>query len=103
MAESIYRGVGEADRIEGKNPQQGELMRESKMHKWVVYEIETGPQSGMKSVCTAEDWKVVQARNSVVCRPIREGIESETEAEKLARGSSGDLKSKAKPMNLRFV
>ena len=78
-------------------------MRESrKVQKWVVYETLAGPKIGMRSVCTTEDWKVVEARDPMLHRIIREDITDETEAEKLARGTSGDLKSKAKPIRPKF-
>ncbi len=78
-------------------------MRESpKVQTWVVYETVTGPQIGMRSVCTADDWRVVEARDPTKNRIIKEGITDENSAEKLARGTSGDLKARPKPMRPTF-
>ena len=74
-------------------------MRESpKVQKWVVYETVTGPQAGMKSVCTADEWNVVEARDPSKNRIIKADITDENEAEKLARGTSGDLKTRLKAL-----
>ncbi|MDB5387554.1 MAG: hypothetical protein JWM11_3200 [Planctomycetaceae bacterium] len=78
-------------------------MRESpKVTEWVVYETVTGPQAGMKSVCTAAEWKVIDGRDPNKNRIIRENISDENEAEKLARGTSGDLKARAKALRPTF-
>ncbi len=78
-------------------------MRESpKVQKWVVYETVTGPQAGMKSVCTTDDWRVVESRDPGKNRIVKAGIDDENEAEKLARGTSGDLKTRPKPLRPTF-
>ncbi len=78
-------------------------MRERpKPQKWVVYETATGPKTGMRSVCTAEEWKAVESRDPLAHRIVRDDITDETEAEKLARGTSGDLKVRPKPLRPTF-
>lgn len=78
-------------------------MRESpKVQKWVVYETVTGPHTGMMSVCTEDDWRVIESRDSSKNRIIKAEIVDENEAEKLARGTSGDLKSRHKPSRPKF-
>lgn len=63
-----------------------------KIRAWVVYETVTGPHAGMKFVCTEDEWRVVEARDQSTNRIVKEGIVDENQAEKLARGTSGDLK-----------
>ena len=78
-------------------------MRERpKQQTWVVYETIAGPQIGMRSVCSADDWKVVEARDPARNRIVRADIADENEAEKLARGTSGDLKVRPKPLRPTF-
>jgi hypothetical protein len=68
-------------------------MRESpKIQTWVVYETLKGPMAGLRSVCTASDWKLVESRDPTMNQIIKDGISTENEAEKLARGTSGDQK-----------
>lgn len=72
-------------------------MREhEKVEKWVVYERLVGPNAGMKSVCTATEWETIQQSTPNQNQLVRDGITDETEAEKLARGTSGDEKPRAK-------
>jgi hypothetical protein len=71
-------------------------MREpEKVETWVVYQAVQGDQSGIRSVCTQSEWPAIEARKPGVNQLVREGITSETEAEKLARGTSGDVKQRA--------
>lgn len=70
-------------------------MREpAKVEKWVVYETVKGPKLGMRSVCTAGEWKSLQTSHPEHNQLVKDGITDETEAEKLARGTSGDPKSR---------
>ena len=70
-------------------------MREpEKIEMWVVYQAVQGDQLGIRSVCTQSEWPAIEARRPGVNQLVREGIVSETEAEKLARGTSGDLKKR---------
>ena len=66
-------------------------MRHSKeAPKWVVYETMLGPNAGRKCVCTAGDWSVLTASKPGENRLIMEGIANENDADKMARGTSGD-------------
>lgn len=67
-------------------------MRLTKVEKWVVYEVLTGPMTGTKSMCNTSDWTAQQARDPSKARMIKEDIVLENDAEKLARGTSGDAK-----------
>lgn len=70
-------------------------MRElPKVEKWAVYETLSGPTVGRRTVCSASEWKSIQTREPGRHKIIREAITDESEAEKLARGTSGDIKSR---------
>lgn len=72
-------------------------MREpDKVEKWVVYETIKGPKIGMRSVCTAGEWKSMESGYPGHHQVVKEGITDETEAEILARGTSGDAKLRQK-------
>jgi hypothetical protein len=78
-------------------------MRESpKVQSWVVYETVSGSMIGTKSVCSADEWKVIEARELGRTRIVREGIANENEAEKLARGTSGDPQARPKALRPTF-
>lgn len=68
-------------------------MREpEKIEEWVVYEAIQGEQTGIRSVCKQSEWEAIELRHPGFNSLVQKGITSETEAEKLARGTSGDLK-----------
>ena len=66
------------------------MRRSEEAPTWVVYETITGPNAGRNSVCTAADWSALMASKPGENRLIMEGIANENEADKLARGTSGD-------------
>jgi hypothetical protein len=58
---------------------------------WVVYEMGLPKQSqGMNAVCVQSEWEEMQRRQPGLHKLVRAGIASEAEAERLARGTSGD-------------
>lgn len=61
---------------------------------WVVYQSVDGPRMGMNSVCEASEWDVLQTAHAGAVKLIKKNIGSESEAEKLARGNSGDPKKR---------
>jgi hypothetical protein len=63
---------------------------------WVVYESVDGPRSGMKSVCEDSEWETIASSKNGNVKLIKKGIVSESEAEKLARGTSGDRKKRGR-------
>ena len=70
-------------------------MREiSKVQAWVVYEIGTGMQEGLNFVCTQDEWKAVETCGRVGTRIIKKGIIDENVAEKLVRGTLGNLRTR---------
>jgi hypothetical protein len=60
---------------------------------WVVYQMTLkGQPSGMSAVCAQDDWEEMERDRPGLHTLIRAGILNEGEAEKLARGTSGDPK-----------
>ena len=58
---------------------------------WVVYQSAVkGEPTGPNAVCEQSAWEALEAAAPGHNRLIRGGITSEGEAERLARGSSGD-------------
>jgi hypothetical protein len=58
---------------------------------WVVYQSAVkGQPTGPNAVCDQAEWEVMEATAPGTNRLIRGGIRSEGEAERLARGTSGD-------------
>jgi hypothetical protein len=64
------------------------------VENWVVYETIEGKQSGRRSVCKQSEWQEIERKFPGVNTLVREGIEEESVAEKLARGTSGDAKKR---------
>ena len=62
---------------------------------WVVYQSVQGKQLGAKSVCDAREWAALEAANPGANEVLHSGLQSESQAEKLARGTSGDAKKRA--------
>ena len=66
-------------------------MRARKVESWVVYQMPVkGKETCMNAVCETRDWEALQAAQPGVMTLVRSGIASEGEAERLARGTSGD-------------
>jgi hypothetical protein len=58
---------------------------------WVVYQSAVkGQPTGPHAVCEQSEWDALEAAGPGHNRLIRAGIASEGEAERLARGTSGD-------------
>jgi len=58
---------------------------------WVVYRMPVlGKPDGMRAVCEQREWAELERNRPGVYTLIRGGIASEGEAERLARGTSGD-------------
>lgn len=69
-------------------------MRKTKeVGSWVVYKITIrGQETGMNAVCEQEEWEAMEKAQPGHHTLVQDGILSESEAEKLARGTSGDPK-----------
>ena len=57
---------------------------------WVVYLMTLHNLGGMKAVCEQREWDEMERVRPGYHTLIRSGIANEAEAEKLARGTSGD-------------
>jgi hypothetical protein len=66
-------------------------MRHAQIVSWVVYRmpIKRHPE-GLNAVCEQTEWDAMQLGRPGYYTLIREGMTNECEAEKLARGTSGD-------------
>ena len=61
---------------------------------WVVYEIgAAGKDQGINVVCDQDEWDALELAQPDKHKLIRTGITSEGEAERLARGTSGDSRN----------
>jgi len=60
---------------------------------WVVYRMPVkGVPTGMRGVCEQWEWDAMELAKPGVNTLIQAGIVSEGEAERLARGSSGEVR-----------
>jgi hypothetical protein len=57
---------------------------------WVVYLMTLNRKPGVNAVCEQAEWDAMELERPGYHTLIRAGITSEPEAEKLARGTSGD-------------
>ena len=61
---------------------------------WVVYEIGAAERNqGMNVVCEQDEWDALELAHPGKHKLIRTGITNEGEAERLARGTCGDLRN----------
>ena len=61
---------------------------------WVVYEIgAAGKDQGINVVCEQGEWDALELAQPGKHKLIRKGITNESEAERLARGTSGDSRA----------
>ena len=61
---------------------------------WVVYEIGAAQKDqGMNVVCEQDEWDALESAHPGKHKLIRTGITNEGEAERLARGTSGDSRN----------
>jgi hypothetical protein len=66
-------------------------MRTTRKTAWVVYQAAVkGMEQGPNAVCDQAEWDAMEAAAPGRNRLIRGGITNEAEAERLARGTSGD-------------
>jgi hypothetical protein len=73
-------------------------MRAAKTEPWVVYRMTIHKQpEGRIAVCSQSEWDAMEAARPGYHTLIRAGITNEGEAERLARGTSGDPPSRTTP------
>src|SRR5436309_2023599 len=59
--------------------------------RWAVYQVTVNDgKEALSAVCEQREWEVLERTRPGRQRLIKDGIESEAEAEKLARGRAGD-------------
>lgn len=61
---------------------------------WVVYRMTVHNKPSMNAMCSQVEWDAMELAKPGYHTLIRGGIASENEAERLARGTSGDAKSR---------
>jgi hypothetical protein len=67
------------------------MPKSDKAVSWVVYLMTVyGKESAMKAVCEQAEWDAMELGRPGYHTLVQSGIASEAEAEKLARGTSGD-------------
>ncbi|HYH65057.1 MAG TPA: hypothetical protein VD866_10215 [Urbifossiella sp.] len=67
-------------------------MRTTRTSVWVVYQAAVkGMEQGPNAVCDQAEWDAMEAAAPGLNRLIRGGITNEAEAERRARGTSGDF------------
>jgi hypothetical protein len=61
---------------------------------WVVYEMgAAGKDQGINVVCEQGEWDALELAQPGKHKLIRKGMTNESEAERLARGTSGDSRN----------
>jgi hypothetical protein len=92
MPESKH-GISFCDTMERafKHKRKEQMMPET-TETWVVYLMTGKKTNGMKAVCEKTEWDAMEKAKPGQHQLIQGGIASETEAELLARGVSGDSK-----------
>jgi hypothetical protein len=61
------------------------------VNSWVAYQSAVkGQPTGPNAVCEQHEWEAIERANPGHNRLIESGIPSEGEAERIARGTSGD-------------
>ncbi len=71
-------------------------MRQLERTSWVVYTMPIkGNPEGMRAVCERKEWDAMERDRPGYYTIIRTDITNEGEAEKLARGKSGDTPPRA--------
>jgi hypothetical protein len=69
------------------------MRKTEEVEAWVVYRMALhGKQAGGNAVCEQAEWEELEAARPGFHTLIRSGIAHEAEAERLARGTSGDAK-----------
>jgi hypothetical protein len=73
--------------------EEGRMRKAEECGPWVVYKITVANKpDGMNAVCEQNEWDAMELATPGYYKLIRDNITSEAEAERLARGASGDVK-----------
>ena len=72
------------------------MRKTEEVASWVVYLMSVhGKATGMNAVCDQDEWDAMEMFQPGYHKLIQGGIASEAEAERLARGTSGDTKRRS--------
>jgi hypothetical protein len=74
------------------------MRQQSKPRSWVVY-LTPVDQGAVRAVCEQNEWDRMEAARPGHYTLIRGRIANEAEAEKLARGTSGDSRPRQRPVS----
>jgi hypothetical protein len=70
---------------------EGPMRKTEKVVSWVVFQMTLhGKPAGVNAVCEQDEWDAMELAQPGHHTLIRAGITNEAEAERLARGTSGD-------------
>jgi hypothetical protein len=70
-------------------------MRHATVGPWVVYQMPVkGVPAGIRGICEQSEWAAMELARPGVNTLIQAGIANEGEAEQLARGSSGEARTR---------
>lgn len=64
---------------------------------WTVYQAVQGKVVGIRSVCTDSEWQALELSHPGLNVLVQQGLTNEADAERLARGTSGDSVAKRTP------
>jgi hypothetical protein len=78
------------------------MMMTQRLGPWVVYLMPlVGKPDGLRAVCSQAEWDTMEKDRPGFRTLVQAGIRSEGEAERLARGTSGDPVPRAAQTNAR--
>jgi hypothetical protein len=66
----------------------------STVETWTVYQAVKGNAAGIRSVCTDSEWQALEMSHPGINVLVQQGLTHEADAERLARGTSGDSVAK---------
>ena len=66
---------------------------------WVVYRMTIHNKPSMNAICSQREWDAMELARPGFHTLVQGGIASENEAEKLARGTSGDAKRRSSELS----
>jgi hypothetical protein len=73
-------------------------MGDPRAEVWVVYQMTTkASPDGIRAVCNQGEWAAMVRARPGHFTLVRDGISSEGEAERLARGTAGDARPRTAP------
>jgi hypothetical protein len=77
------------------------MRKSAQVGPWAVYQMTVQGQPGPNVVCFQQEWDAVEEGDPGLHRLIKGGISNEGEAERLARGESGNPPVRLKKKQMR--